>query len=440
MSRRSTIPLLIGTFLLRTNTGAGGIVSGLFLAHLAIHAGHHITAIQVGLLAVVYYSTELSLAPVMGAFSDRWGRRTFMVVGPLLGVLVMLLTPFTPLASPLPFLLSLQMLSGLASAMMTPAVLGYLADLTSRDERERMRVMGFYELATSGGVAVGVVVGGFAWDRLALRAFGLLALFYLTVALCMLLAPRVKHPGERGNLLLLARRYMRIVRMPRLFIFMPAWICISALLGVWVSSQLPFLLSRPGHDEHQFLMGMMSGPGGGGRLSVVLGGYVLFFGLSLLFWACFLSHVPRLLMMLASVAGIYVGCLALWGINHRIGAGLAAEIWIPVLLLGIFAESSFAPSALAYLADLTEEMAADRGLLMGLYSVFLGLGQLLGNGLAGLFAHHLGFDGLVYLTALLGCVALLSLLALLSLEKRYQRRQRETSPSVPPERSRIASF
>lgn len=49
---------------------------------------------------------------------------------------------------------------------------------------------------------------------------------------------------------------------------------------------------------------------------------------------------------------------------------------------------------------------------MGLYSIFLGLGQLLGNGLGGLFAHRWGFDGLIYLTVLLATVALISLLDL----------------------------
>ena len=87
-------------------------------------------------------------------------------------------------------------------------------------------------------------------------------------------------------------------------------------------------------------------------------------------------------------------------------------------LAAIFAESSFAPAALAYLADISEEAAKDRGLLMGLYSVFLGLGQLLGNGLGGVFAQVWGFDGLIYLTAILAFVALICLLSLFSLERR----------------------
>lgn len=88
------------------------------------------------------------------------------------------------------------------------------------------------------------------------------------------------------------------------------------------------------------------------------------------------------------------------------------------LLVGIFAETSFAPAALTYLADLSEEAARDRGLLMGLYSVFLGLGQLFGNALGGLFAQKWGFDGLIYLTALLAFVALISLLFLFRQERR----------------------
>jgi len=93
-------------------------------------------------------------------------------------------------------------------------------------------------------------------------------------------------------------------------------------------------------------------------------------------------------------------------------------LWIVLLMVGVFAESSFAPAALAYLADISEDAAKDRGLLMGLYSVFLGLGQLLGGGLGGVFAQVWGFDGLIYLTALLGFVALISLLILFRLERR----------------------
>jgi MFS family permease len=421
VSRRSVMPLLLGTFILRINTGAGAIILGLFLAHLAHqeHGHHAVNSLQVGLLAVAFFITELTLAPFMGALSDHLGRRTFLIAGPLLGLLITTLLPFTPIEHPLPYLLSLQVLSGLSSAIMNPAVLGYLADFTSRDQARRTRTMGLYELVTTGGIATGVVLAGFAWDHFGRLAFGMLALFYFIVAVCMLLSPIVNQVIDRGKVDMLVTRYVRIVRTPRLFIFIPAWISINALVGVWVGSQLTFLLSSPRHDPHQLLMGSLSGPGGGSRLSLILGAYVLFFGLCLLFWSFFLRHVPRLFLMLASVSGVYLVCIALAILNHGgLGNALLLVICLLIFLLGIFAESSFAPSALSYLAEISEDFAKDRGLLMGLYTIFLGLGQLLGNGLGGVFAQRWGFDGLIYLTALLASVALVSLLSLFRWEKK----------------------
>ena len=418
MPRRSVAPLLIGTFILRINSGAGSVVLGLFLAQLTTHTGYVITSLHVGLLAVAFFATELSLAPFMGALSDRWGRRYFLIIGPLLGVMQVTLILFTPLQNPLPYLLAVQALAGISAAMQVPAVLGYLADYTAHEPSLRMRVMSLFELATSGGIAAGVVLGGIAWDYLGRFAFALLALFYLAAATCMIIAPKARQIIDRSNFRATGRRYWRIIRTPRLFIFIPAWICISALASIWLSSQITFILSKPHNDPHQLLMGSMAGPGSGHRLSLILGGYVLFFGLCLLFWAFFLNRVPRLRLMLISITGVYIACIALAGINHRgIGNDTLLFVWMPLLLVGVFAESSFAPAALAYLADISEEAAKDRGLLMGLYSIFLGLGQLIGNGVGGVFARIWGFDGLIYLTALLAFIALIFLLMLFRREK-----------------------
>ncbi len=349
----------------------------------------------------------------MGALSDRWGRRVFLVLGPLFGLTQVGLLIFTPARNPFPYLLTLQLLAGVSSAMQVPAVLGYLADYTTHDQSLRMRVMSLYELATSGGLAVGVVFGGFAWDHFGRYTFALLAFGYLLVAVCMWLVPAVYQVVERGRMRTMVERYWRLLRQPRLFLFIPAWISISALVGIWLSSQLTFILSSPRHVAGQFLMGSLSARGAGGHLSLVLGVYVLFFGLCLLFWAFFMNRTPRLLLMLSSITGVYLACIALAGLNHTSpGDTFWTVIWVALLFVGVFAESSFAPAALAYLADISEDAARDRGLLMGLYSVFLGLGQLLGNGLGGVFAQVWGFDGLVYLTAILAFVALVCLLVL----------------------------
>jgi predicted MFS family arabinose efflux permease len=53
------------------------------------------------------------------------------------------------------------------------------------------------------------------------------------------------------------------------------------------------------------------------------------------------------------------------------------------------------------LADVSEGFEEDRSAIMGLYSVFLGLGQVLGALLGGLAATWNGIDGLIVATAAL---------------------------------------
>jgi MFS family permease len=418
-AKHTALALLLGTFLLRFNGGASTLLIGRFLAQLVPRHGHAITSLEVGLLSTAYFVVELSLSPVMGALSDRWGRRVFLTLGPLFGLLQVTCLFFTPSNNLFPYLLSLQVLAGISSAMQVPAVLSYLADYTAQQANLRARVMSFYELATSGGLAVGVAAAGFIWERYGRGAFLLLGAGYLGAACFMLAVPRARLMIERGKKSSLLPRYLRLLRSPRLFIFIPAWVSIFALIGIWFSSQLTFLLSSHRHLPGQAFMGSLSAAGGGVHLSLILGALVLFFGLCLLFWAFFLNKLSRLFLMLFSIGGIYLVCVGLAGLNHSVLTPPFLQVfWILCLFVGLFAETSFAPAALSYLADLSEEAARDRGLLMGLYSVFLGLGQLLGNSLGGVFAEQWGFDGLIYLTALLGGVALVSLLCLFRWERR----------------------
>jgi predicted MFS family arabinose efflux permease len=58
------------------------------------------------------------------------------------------------------------------------------------------------------------------------------------------------------------------------------------------------------------------------------------------------------------------------------------------------------------LADISETHPADRGAIMGLYSVFLGLGQIIGSVVSGSAADWLGIDGLLLASVGLLVVAL----------------------------------
>ena len=92
-----------------------------------------------------------------------------------------------------------------------------------------------------------------------------------------------------------------------------------------------------------------------------------------------------------------------------------------LVILGIFVESGFTPAALTYLAEIAEEQAQDRGSVMGVYSVLLSVGQLVGAGLAGPFATAAAFNGLIMLTGLLTLIALFTVLLLGNAERRARR-------------------
>jgi predicted MFS family arabinose efflux permease len=61
------------------------------------------------------------------------------------------------------------------------------------------------------------------------------------------------------------------------------------------------------------------------------------------------------------------------------------------------------------LADISEEHPDDRGAVMGLYSVFLALGQITGSLVGGGAAEWLGVDGLLLASAGMLLVALVPL-------------------------------
>ena len=72
------------------------------------------------------------------------------------------------------------------------------------------------------------------------------------------------------------------------------------------------------------------------------------------------------------------------------------------------ARAGFTPAALTHLADIAEEQGADRGAVMGLYSVFFGLGQVTGALLGGFAGDRMGADGLIIMTGILTTSAFFS--------------------------------
>lgn len=139
------------------------------------------------------------------------------------------------------------------------------------------------------------------------------------------------------------------------------------------------------------------------------------FGAGILFWGLVYARFRRTTMLLLGVGAFVVMTFDILAINHLGGtsasvlAGLGA-----VAVLSLFVMSGATPAALGLLADVSEGFEADRSAIMGLYSVFLGVGQVVGAILGGLAASWKGIDGLIVATVgllVIGIIALLNLRA-----------------------------
>ncbi len=380
-----------------------------------------------GIIIVTFFASELAGSLLLGAWSDRYGRKLFIILGPLFGALAVQITALTTVVW---LLIVTRLLEGLSTAANAPATLGYIAEATAHSSRLRSRVSGLYEVGTIGGVGLGFVLGGWLWRNfgtaalvagipLTSPAFALNALVYVASFIVLWLG--IHDVREKRNLTAAVdtprqtlARYWRIVRSPRVAEFAPAWIAINGVLGIWINLSARMLTDKSG-PANQLLSGHFDSFQAGNLRAA----FAVVLTISILIWSVGFSGLKKTAVMLIGTGGLFVTCLMLFALNHQ--PALGAPLVIPLvggLVLSILVMGGFTPAALAHLADLTEDYTSDRGAIMGLYSVFLGLGQFLGVALGGPFVDWLGADGIVVSSALLGVVAAGILVHLHILENR----------------------
>jgi MFS family permease len=407
---RSVGLALSGTFVLRCASYAAGL---LVLVSLGIKSRNEadLTAGIASLVAVTFYASELIGAPIFGAWSDRIGRKPFMILGPILGGIAAQLMGLTMV---IPVLVLVRILQGLSTATAAPATLGFLSSQTATSERFRGRVMGFYEAATVVGLALGAAVGGKLHDQFGAYSFTIVAAIYVLALIPFLFVrdrawvPRVTHSHRNILARMLNRRIMR---------FAPAWLAANAVLGAWFSVG-PFLAAGA-PNERQFLMRGFNA----GEIGIAYLVFGIVFTVGTITWGFVMPIVGRQATLLIGVGGLAFTSVCLWALNHVPfdATHMGVPLLVVLVLIGIFVESGFTPAALAYLAEIAEEHAEDRGSVMGVYSVLLSIGQLLGGALAAPFADRMGINGLIVLTGLLCLVALFTVMLLGHSERRYSR-------------------
>jgi len=427
---RSLVAVIIGSLVLRMAAGVmGENIQFYFNAihEAALSPTHPLRAIvgtgQVyrisyelgGIIIGSFFVAELFGAMILGAWSDRFGRKLFIVFGPLFGAVAVLITSIT---TAIWLLIFTRLLEGLSTASNTPATLGFIAEATSHSPKLRMRIAGLFEIATIGGVAIGFSLGGWMWRNFGTAAivagipftspaFAMNALIYLVSLIILWLGIREVKEQKRASTSTAispfetAKRLWVIASNPLVASFAPAWIAINAVLGIWINLSARMLTDKAG-AAHQLLVGQFNSFEAGNILSA----YAFFFILGIVLWSVLFPNLKRTTSMLIGSGGLMISCLLISAINHQpaINAPLVLPMGI-LLVVSIMVQSGFTPAALAYLADITETQTSDRGAIMGLYSVFLGLGQFTGLSIGGIFIDRSGADGMALVTGLLGVFA-----------------------------------
>ena len=412
--------VLVGTFTLRFSTGLTGAMLAFYLATLPEFGGPEVSGTVAGVMTATYFAAELLLSPAFGVLSDRVGAHRVMQIGPILGAIAVTITAVT---TDLWLLGGTRWLEGMAAAASIPSILGYIAVTTSGNDALRGRTVARFEAATVAGLGVGAVVAGPLFEQFGTAAFVLNAGVYGVSFLIYRYGVRpigadaaaVEAAEERPISSAEVRpagfnvgHYRRLLATRSIWLLAPTWIALNAIVGAW-TTQAFFQLVRENPDpafDDQLLMGGFEPA----QVSIGLGVALVIFLAGVFASGSIMRRFRRTTIMAIGIVGGLVMVAALFGLNHAANVPLAGKGGLVLVgLTGLFVLAGATPAALGMLADISEAHPADRGAIMGLYSIFLGLGQIIGSVVSGSAADWLGIDGLLLASVVLLVIALLPL-------------------------------
>ena len=324
--------------------------------------------LAVGLIAAAYPAAETVCGPVVGIIADRFGRSRWIWVG--LCISTIALVAFT-LSTDIAYLVFVHSIQGIAAAMIVVSSLTMVTDISTTSTRGRE--MGIYDFANLGGYMVGIFVAG-----VLARSHYLLAPFYLGSVLAAFGAVyaylMMEEPSERKitNILSPVETLSLLIRNKRAAAMFPIWLSVTTFIGMALT------------------FGPRLGPSPIITSSVIAGVVMV-----LAFSQPFFGHLSdtygrsRLMMLgMLSLIGFFATVIAMfrWHIDS-----LYLMPFFALFGVGSFA---FAPAALASLGDIAPKHA--RGTTMGIYSVVISLGTIIGPLLGGYLLDRYGLSSLFY--------------------------------------------
>ncbi|MBJ7609690.1 MAG: MFS transporter [Candidatus Dormibacteraeota bacterium] len=414
-SRPTTIrALLAGTVLLRIGTSGAAVAIGFDLVDMF---GGRPNGLVVGFIGASQAIPEMVFAPILARFADRFGRRLFLVGGPLVSVLGAILLS---LATRPEAIVVARLIEGVGAACFVPTALGTIAAATSHSRQVRATASGAFEAANLAGYAGGFVVGPFAYHWLQHGAFLVLAGLYLCAALvCAALVPYVPPlPVSR-----LSAVFGAVLGPGPIRSFLPAWMACFALLGAY-AAHLPALLRRSAiagqtvvhHFDERIV-------------SAILVSWIALLLVGIALWTPWIPKLGAVRTMRRAAPGAWLISAAVLALDHT--PGFLAPFFLFLVIVGIVVLAGFGPAAVTYLAECSETFVADRSALMAFYTVALAGGGAIGSVLGGVAVRLDYADGLVILGLLLSMFAYVALTPVLRYERALARALDSAGASVP---------
>ncbi|MFZ5797218.1 MAG: MFS transporter [Desulfobulbus sp.] len=238
MKRQVLVTLLLSVMI--ALLGIGIIVP--VVPVLAVSLGA--SGLSLGLIIGAFSFSRTILQPVIGSLSDRWGRKGFLLAGLLVYALVGLLFPE---ATSVRNLIGIRALHGIGSAMIVPVAMAYVSDMAPIGQEGRY--MGMLNIAVFTGIGGGPLLGGVFTDLWGMAApfYAMAALSVLAMLLVLFQMPalevrgqnRIRQPLRTALASMLRRRRTRgilLARLSTMIIMVPTMAFLPLLMHQWFNA------------------------------------------------------------------------------------------------------------------------------------------------------------------------------------------------------------
>jgi MFS family permease len=364
------------------------------------------------IMIALFYASELVLATPFGLLSDRIGHRRVMQIGPLFGIVASVVTWAS---TNLGVIGGSRLLEGASTAASVPSILGFIAMVTAGDELLRGRAAARFEGATLAGIGAGAVAAGVLYDGVPGVWSGLHRDAFLLNAGCYVVSLLIYRYGfgqAPGDSEAASgsdtgwRRYRAVLTSSHVWLLAPTWIAINAALGLWASQSIFQLIKE--RDPRFFEQALMGGFVGA-QVAIGLGVALVIFFAGLAFWGERFKRYRRTTIIFYGIVGGAISVVGAGIVNHASSIPPLALAAAVLAGAGLFVLAGATPAALGLLADMSEAFPTNRGAIMGLYSVFLAIGQIVGSFAGAEAAKRFGIDGILVATLILLAIALIPL-------------------------------